>query len=259
MTQGIYIGTTAPTIDSAMGLRAGEYVGDVLQRNPGVLQNLYMELTAGNIVETSSQITFDVKGGFAYNGYDNFAPVIVGYIAYYSDNTVYKTDAYIGFFTQTLSANKNKTHYAYSTFTLTKPSKTISILPYVQVGCINRWSADGTAGNDWTYFNTEYGIMCMSSDSSGGSKYTANTTIVTYNGIRREIPCYSLWGCSNTSNNANYANGYEVYSPFVSIYDSSGKPHYATNIYVYDSSGKPHKATAITVYDSSGKPHTMQM
>lgn len=249
---------TATSVDGSMVSRGGINVGNVYQRNDKVQQALWMELVAGNVSQTSSSITFAVRGGFAYQGYMNFVPQLVGYLAFYPNGSLYTSGAGIVFH-NTQAANKGKTHYCYSTFTMQKTTSTVSIVPYTQIGCINYWSADGTAGNDWTYFNTEYGIMCMYSDSSGNSGlYTANNAVVSYNNITRTLQCYSLFS-NNANNQANYANGYKVTGKSVAVYDSSGKPHYASNIYVYDSAGKPRRATKITVYDSSGKPHTMNV
>ena len=256
----IYIatpGATIPDPGSNIVLRGGINVGNTFQRTDDTQQAVWMELASGVKSETATSITFAVRGGFAYRGYDNFVPHINGYLALKEDDTVYTSDATIDFHTQTKAEWRGLTYYTYTQYTMTKPSYPVWIVPYTQIGCINYWSTDGQYGKDWEYFNTYYGLMCMYSDSSGtASTYTKNNAFVSYNGNSRTLKCFSLFG-NNSANVASHSYGYKVSGTMpVSVYDSSGKPHKAKGIWVYDSSGKPRKAKAITVYDSSGKPHT---
>ena len=236
---------------------AGTNVGTTWQRTTGATVDLWMRHDAGDVTEDRENIWFSVGGCFAYAGYDNYVPMRVGWLTYKSDGTYVTSGASQHVITRTYPADKGKGYEYYARFRVAKQAYPQKLLTYIQVGCVNRWGSDGTAGNFWVFGN-EYGIMEMNSDSTGSAgKYTANTWPYTANGSTLTLQCFTLCrpgtGILNGSNSVytiNAKGGLEVYK-------GANNHTKAIGIYVYDGNKKARHAKTVTVYDGSKKPHTV--
>lgn len=234
---------------------AGTNVGTSFQRATSGIVECWMSLDSTVTAETATQITISITGGFAYSGYSNYLPFRVGYQCFYPTGTTRYSYNY-GSGTISSTASGGATNFLTKTFTITKPSTTVGICPYVQVGGFNYWGEHGTNGDDWIFGNTQ-GIFLIYADH--GSYYnTGPTWSFTGGGQTATLDTFTLSGNGGTSGAVNYANSSYILpckNP-LSVYNGSGAPKTASAIYVYDSSGKPQKAKSITVYGSDGKPKT---
>lgn len=237
---------------------AGVNVGTSYQRATSNAVECWMSLSSTITAETSTTITFSVTGGFGYSGYNNFLPYRVGFQCFYpSGSSLYAYNYGSGTITSTASGGATNT--LTKSWTINKPSTTVGICPYVQVGGFNYWGDHGTAGDDW-YFGNTNGILLIYADH--GSYYnTGPTWNFTYGGKTATLDTFTLSGKGGTNATLSYDN-----CPYilpckipVSVYNSSGSPKTADAIYVYNSDGKPCKATSVTVYGSDGTPKTMKL
>lgn len=249
----------AKVTDGSIIAAKEEYVGQTYQRTTSSLADLWLSLNAGDVVETATTYQFGVHGYFRYTGYDNFVPLKVGYVALDENNNTYIED-YLWAANLPGQSLYNTPIELSQTFTLTKPSYKVGIVPYVAVGCVNRWGDDGIAGNFWKYGYSQ-GIMIMSSDATGSnSYYTSKLWTLTHNNNTQTLQCYTLAGNTNALTEIySYENASAIVQPAGGLFiaNSSGTYTRASKVYVYNSSGVPKLATTVTIYDSSGNPHTV--
>lgn len=243
-------------------------IGQTYQRYTSSLADAYCRGVVGSVVETNTTYSFQYNFQFWYSGIMNFIPTEIGVFGVNSSGTLVPNVApYTQKFYNISSAMRESDGTTWkwqwiqeTTVSLTKTTTVMGYLPYIKIGCINRWGSDGrfNNGDDWDLFGTTYGILVANSVEDANFNYNGTWT---YNNKTNSLSAYTFMGGCVDHKSLTYANcpvKIQWVNP-IYVYNASSVPRRVSGIYVYNSAGAPKKAKSVTVYGSDGTPKTITM